>query len=160
MRLKLSLRQTRYYRVQLTEKKLLTHQGGGAYDTTRKGEAFLEANSVRDSPLTEWLGPRGVRAQVASEPASTFSLSSLPLDEDFEVIERTNTEMRAWAREMHVALRDLKRMEEVFRGMGLVRILRKRVDGRRRKVWRFLPRFVGLVWFERLGKLSDTPGRA
>ena len=82
---------------------------------------------------------------VVDAPILRTVLSRLPHHEvtegtDTEATESTDTEMRAWAREVGMSYRDLYRTEEVFVALGLVETARKRIDGRRRKVWRFGPK--------------------
>ncbi len=57
-----------------------------------------------------------------------------------EIVERTHSEMRRWAREVaHISFRDLRRAEEALGVYWLIQIVHKPVDGRQRKVWRFFP---------------------
>ncbi len=59
---------------------------------------------------------------------------------DLEIVEKTNSEMRRWAREVaHISFRDLYWAEKTLGVYGLVQIVHKPVEGRRRKVWRFFP---------------------
>ena len=77
--LKLSFDQADYFRKQLTEQKLLIHQGGGAYDTTGKGEAFLKMNPPRDSPV----GGQGILRGPLSESSEGQVPGNPPRDRPY-----------------------------------------------------------------------------
>lgn len=74
---------------------------------------------------------------------------------DLRIVERTDSWMRKWAREVaEISFRDLYRAEKAFGAYRVVQTDRKSVGGRKRKVWRFFP--LRLPEESRLEELPET----